>query len=266
MKISLDAPPMSNSARSHEASTRLISLPHEPLFIADWDRALMIHYQVDPDDLQQAVPFDLDLIDGQAYVSLVAFSLRRMRPRFGGKAFEWLLRPIATHHFLNVRAYVRCRGESGIYFMTEWLANRLSVHLGPIAFGLPYRYGAIEYAHDHENGSLKGRVVDLSGHAFDYRAELDQSLAPSECTSGSLAQMLMERYTAFTHGRGTPRFFRVWHQPWKQQPASIRVLNQSLLEANWDFFRGAKPIAANYSPGLRNVWMGWPHKTSKIEA
>jgi uncharacterized protein len=266
MEISLDAPPTSHSAESREAQTRLLSLPHEPLFIADWNRALMIHYQVKADALQQAVPFDLDLIEGRAYVSVVAFSLRRMRPRFGGKAFEWLLKPIATHHFLNVRAYVRCRGESGIYFMTEWLANRFSVHLGPVAFGLPYRYGAIQYAHDHENGSLKGRVDDASGYAFEYRAELDRSQAPSECTPGSLAQTLMERYTAFTHGRGTPRFFRVWHQPWKQQPASIAILDQSLLEANWDFFRRAEPVGANYSPGLQDVCMGWPHKTSKIEA
>ena len=29
------------------ARIRLLSLPHEPLFLADWDRALMIHFEVD---------------------------------------------------------------------------------------------------------------------------------------------------------------------------------------------------------------------------
>jgi uncharacterized protein YqjF (DUF2071 family) len=264
MNTSLDALPAATSGTNLRARDRLLSLAHEPLFVADWDRALMIHYEVDAEGLQSAVPFDLDLIDGKAYVSLVAFTLRRMRPRFGGPVLEWLLKPIATHHFLNCRTYVRCRGESGIYFMTEWLANRLSVHLGPMAFGLPYRYGTITYNHDHVNNRFTGRVLDPSGSGFEYRAGLETSAGPCECEPGSLAEVLMERYTAFTCARGTPRFFRVWHEPWKQQPSRVEILDQRLLEANWPFFKGAKPASANYSPGLQDVWMGWPHHVPRI--
>lgn len=264
MNASLDWPAVGPSSASLAARARLLSLPHEPLFIADWRRALMIHYQVDADLLQQSVPIELHSIDGQAYVSVVAFTLRRMRPRFGGAALAWLLKPVATHHFLNVRTYVRCRGETGIYFMTEWLANRLSVYLGPISFDLPYRYATITYDHAHENGRLRGRVVDRSGCAFEYRADLQAGASPSQCQPGSLSERLMEHYTAFTCARGTPRFFRVWHEPWRQQPASVEILNQTLLERNWEFFRGAKPVAANYSRGLEDVWMGWPHSTARI--
>jgi uncharacterized protein YqjF (DUF2071 family) len=74
----------------------------------------------------------------------------------------------------------------------------------------------------------------------------------------------MERYTAFTRVSGKSRFFRVWHAPWKQQPASVEVLDQRLLEANGDVFRGAKPVGANYSFGVENVWMGWPHDIGRI--
>lgn len=254
------------SVANLRARDRLLSLPYEPLFIADWDRALMIHYEVDPAQLRRIIPFELDLIDGCAHVSLVAFTLRRMRPRFGGAVLEWLSKPIATHHFLNVRTYVRCHGESGIVFMTEWLSNRLSVHLGPIAFGLPYRYGAISYNHDHERGRLSGKVVDRSDAnlAFEYSATVDPAAVFSQCVSGSLSEMLMERYTAFTHARGKSRFFRVWHLPWKQQPVCVDVIDQSLLEANWDFFRRAEPVAANYSWGVENVLMGWPHDVDRI--
>ncbi len=51
-----------------------------------------------------------------AYVSLVAFTMRGLRPRLGGAA---LLKPIATHEFLNVRTYVKHRGERGIYFLAD---------------------------------------------------------------------------------------------------------------------------------------------------
>src|SRR5947209_7244970 len=99
---------------SEAARLRLLSLPGEPLFIADWDGVLMIHYRVDADRLARIVPFPLDLRDGNAFVSLVGFTMRRMRPRFGGRLAAWLLKPIATHDFLNVRTYVRRDDEPGI--------------------------------------------------------------------------------------------------------------------------------------------------------
>src|SRR5678815_4298013 len=95
-------------------------------------------------------PYPLDLHQGRAFVSLVAFTLRDMRPHFGGPLTAWLFRPIATHEFLNVRTYVRHRDEPGIHFLAEWLTNRLAVKLGPRTFGLPYHLGKITYHHDWE--------------------------------------------------------------------------------------------------------------------
>src|SRR5258708_5631371 len=110
---------------SEAARRRLLSSPGEPLFIADWDRALMIHYEVDAVALQGEVPFELDLWEGRAFVSLVAFTLRGMRPRLGGRAAALLLKPIATHEFLNVRTYVRRATVVGLFFLSSWLSNRL---------------------------------------------------------------------------------------------------------------------------------------------
>ena len=73
----------------------------------------------------------------------------------------------------------------------------------------------------------------------------------------------MERYTAFTKARNKARFFRVWHLPWQQQAVEIDVTERSLLETNWEFFRQAQLAGANYSPGLKEVWMGWPHSIQK---
>jgi uncharacterized protein YqjF (DUF2071 family) len=150
---------------SARAQRRMLSQPAEPLFIAAWLDALMIHFEVDAAALQRDVPFELDLWNGRAFVSLVAFTMQGMRPRFGGKWATLLFRPIATHHFLNVRTYVRHGDECGIHFLAEWLTNRLAVMLGPATFGLPYRYGRISYRRDSESGSFFGRVTDAKSSA-----------------------------------------------------------------------------------------------------
>ncbi len=243
---------------SELARERLLSLRHEPLFLADWERVLMIHYEVDPGLLRRIVPFPLDLWDGRAFVSAVAFTMRRMRPRWGGPLANWVFQPLSTHRFLNLRTYVVRDGEPGIYFLAEWLSNRLSVALGPRMFGLPYRFGRLDYQHEHERSTISGTVRDSSGRrSFAYHACLD-SAEPCPCEAGSPDEWLMERYTAFTHVCGKSRFFRVWHPPWPQIKARVAVTGQSLLEADWDLFRTARVIGGNYSPGV-HAWMGWPH-------
>lgn len=230
------------------------------MFVAGWHRVLMIHFEIDAEALQRDVPFELDLFEGRAFVSLVAFAMRNMRPQVGGKLSAWLFRPIASHDFLNVRTYVRHNGESGIHFLAEWLSSWLAVRLGPMAFGLPYHHGRIRYHCDELTGTFVGRVVDVSeGSAFAYRARTVVGEGFQPCAAGSLTEWLMERYTAFNNAGGSHRYFRVWHPPWPQCPAEVTLDEISLLIHPWHWFRSAKLIGVNYSPGFSDVWMGRPH-------
>jgi uncharacterized protein YqjF (DUF2071 family) len=243
---------------SKAGQRRLLAKAGEPLFLATWDKAVFVHYETDPALLQRQIPFQLDLFEGRAFVSVVAFTLRRMRPRIGGRFGEWLFRPIATHEFMNVRTYVRANDEPGIFFLVEWLSNRLSVPLGPPVFGLPYRYGRISYHHSHSSDEISGRV-DGKGGCFSYRGTAPHDLRP--CGPGSLTEFLMERYTAFTQpGSWRPRLFRVWHKPWEQTPIEVEVLADSLMASTGAWWNGGADLAgANYSPGVE-VWMGRPHR------
>src|SRR6266480_2967060 len=76
------------------------------LFVADWMDAVFIHFAVDAERLQRAVPLELDRHDGRAFVSVVAFTQRNLRPRLGGRLTGLLTAPLASHEFLNVRTYV----------------------------------------------------------------------------------------------------------------------------------------------------------------
>jgi uncharacterized protein YqjF (DUF2071 family) len=92
---------MPKPALSDLGKARLLSSKGDPLFFAHWDRALFIHFEVDPERRQAQVPLPLDLYQGRAFVSLGAFTMRDLRPRFGGNLAKALFGPIATHTFLQ---------------------------------------------------------------------------------------------------------------------------------------------------------------------
>ncbi len=226
--------------------------PAPALFVCAWDRVVFIHYETDARILQRQVPFDLDLRDGKAYVSAVAFTLGGMRFARGGPA-------LATHGFLNVRAYVRLGDERGIYFLSEWLPHPLCVLLGPRLYGLPYHLGRLDYRHFPERGSIRGTVAGASG-----RLSYHGSMAPDArfhlAEAGSLEEFLLERYAAFTERRGARRLFRVVHPPWLHAPAEVVVDDDSLVASSGPWHARARRIGAHYSPGLRRVGMGRPLK------
>jgi uncharacterized protein YqjF (DUF2071 family) len=241
---------------SDEGRQRLLSLSGEPLFLADWERVLFIHYEVDAVALQRELPFTLDLWHGKAFVSLVAFTMRDMHPRLGGHMAAWLFKPISTHGFLNARTYVKHGDERGIYFITEWLSNRLSVALGPPLYGLPYRFAKLNYQYNHKQGRLFGKVETPKHGRLAYEACLAPGAQLSPCETDSLDEFLLERYTAYTSRGATRRTFRVWHPPWPQMPMQVSVIDNSLLIKAWPWFQTAKFVGANYSPSLCGVWMG----------
>ena len=247
------------SKPSAAGQERLLAVKYDPLFTADWNRVLMLHYEVDANVLQPFVPFELDLRDGKAYVSLVAFTMQDLTPQYGGNVAKRLFKPMATHEFLNVRTYVKHRGEPGIYFLAEWLPNLLSVALGRPIFGLPYRWGKLHYEHAHEEGFIKGEVTSATRQgSLKYRADLAGRF--SACEADSVTEFLMERYTAFTDWRGWKRLFRIWHRPWQQCAVDVDIAENTLMPLAGTWAHAAKYIGANYSPGAPAVWMGRPLK------
>ncbi len=241
------------------ARGRFQRIEGRPLFYSDWDRALFMHFDVDRDVLQRHIPFALDLHHGRAVVSLVAFTMRGLRFPIGGRLGALLTAPGATHGLLNVRTYIRHNDEVGIYFMREWIPNRLSILIGPRTYGLPYRYGKVAYHHDHEHGQLRGTVIPGGNCGrLVYEAQVDPEASYEPCADGTLSQFLLERYTAFTQWRQRARLFRIWHEPWLQTQVEVRIIDDSALAASEPWHSASRLISANYSPGVRRVWIGRP--------
>jgi len=237
-----------------------MSLPREPLLVAGWRDVVMLHFAVDADALQREVPFAVERFEGRAFISLVCFTLVDMRPRWGGTLAKVLLRPVGTHRYLNVRTYVRHGDEHGIFFLAEWLSSRLATWLGAMPFGLPFRFGRLDYSHAVPAEGVHGCVQAGEGKlAYRGNPAAREDASPTGSAPGSLDEFLLERYTAFTARRGRRGFFRVWHPTWQARRIETHMDERSLLTAKWPWFEPAELVAAHHSRGFEEVWMGWPH-------
>ncbi|MEO6182245.1 MAG: DUF2071 domain-containing protein, partial [Verrucomicrobiota bacterium] len=245
------APDLGNVPSSN-ARELLLSLNGEPFLFSHWKRVVFIHFETDAKILQPEVPFELDLRHGKAYVSLVAFHMEKMRPRVGGAISEWLMKPVATHELLNVRTYVRHAGEPGIFFLAEYLPNEISLRLGPMLYGLPYRRGKLNYEHEFEDGRITGAVVSGRG-VLSYHSKASKPAAFQPTLRETLDEFLLERYTAFTHRDGVNRFFRIWHPPWNCVPVQIDITENSLLAGSGEWFHHARCVGSHYSHGFENI-------------
>lgn len=249
----------SSATQSDQARREMESLPHEPFWLCQWRDVVFLHLEAEADLLQRAVPFELDLFEGRAFVTLVAFTLRDMRPRLGGAISRALFKPLGTHQFLNVRAYVRHEDQRGIFFIAEYLDAPWLNHLaGPLLYGLPFHVAELDYRHEEEECNVSGTVTGRHGvlayegrrtnsqHGFDSSADHDPRLT----------EFLLERYRAFTERNGVTGWFPVWHQPWKLERVAAELVERSLLDTTGDWSDHAALVAAHYSAGLNEVWMG----------
>ena len=109
-----------------------------------WRNLLFIHWPVPATALRRLVPrqLDLDLYDGQAYVSLIPFLVAESRPRGIPRALA------ARFLETNLRTYVRSAdGEPGIYFFSLDASSLLAVGVARLLYGLPY-FPAVMFTRD----------------------------------------------------------------------------------------------------------------------
>jgi len=246
------------------ARRRFMACEGRPLLLADWERTLFMHFEVPAEVLRPHVPFELDVHEGRAYVSLVAFTMCGMRLARGGRLSRWLCAPLGEQRFLNVRTYVRHQGEAGIHFIAEWISNAFCVPFGPVTYGLPYRWGGLHYEHAHESGTVRGRVkARRGGGVLEYSARLPGGRFDS-LEAGSRDEFLIERYAAFTRHGERRRLFRIWHEPWQVVRAEADFGEDSLLRGLFPWWQEARFAGANYSPGCFNIWMGRPRKARPV--
>lgn len=247
---------------SDAAQKRLHSIRGDPFLFADWDRVLFLHYAIDPELLRPFVrpPLELDLYEGQAYLSLVAVTMRRFRPA-RALPFAWVFPLFKCQQFLNVRTYVHHRDEPGALFLWGWLSKPFPLPLP--TFDLPCAFAEFDYQHNFESGELRGKVK-AGGCEFSYRATVAPQSTLEPCSPGSLGEFTMERYSGFFCRGNRARIFRAWHPAWLQTHVNATIHNIDLLTQKFSWFKQAKFIGANFAPGFKQVSLGRVHVLNNV--
>jgi uncharacterized protein YqjF (DUF2071 family) len=189
---------------------RQYPLPEKPWKqYQQWHRNLLLHWKVEASALRALLPegLSLDTIYGQAWVSMIAFSVKKLRPRFLPA-----IPLVSDFHEVNFRTYVVRDGIPGIYFLSIEAQKILPVLLARLFIGLPYVKSNIERKRWLYLSRNKTRGFSLSagfkvGPVLEARSELDY--------------WLTERHALYKeHGSKLHRI-DVHHRPWPLQQMDI---------------------------------------------
>ncbi|WP_152657895.1 YqjF family protein [Oceanobacillus sp. CFH 90083] len=192
------------------------------ILLQKWEHLLFIHLPVSPDALRGQLPkgLELDIYDGQAWISIVAFKVSRNRFRY--LPVIPYIRPMLQ---LNIRTYVKRKGEGGVYFFTMD-TNKLSVVLGGKIVKAPFLHADMKMSRSgntyHIDSSRKGKI------AAKFQASYTPAGEAFYPEKQSLDYWLLERYVFWSDQKGQLYRGDIQHEPWKVKDVKVKTESSSL--------------------------------------
>lgn len=196
-----------------------------------------MHWKVDAQILRTLVPSDLeiDLHEGDAWVSLVAFSMEKIRPRFL-PAFPL----VSNFNEINLRTYIKDGDKTGVYFLSIEGGKWMSCAVSKAISGLPYRYSKM-----HRDKGLYSSNNDKFGDLLQVRYEIGDPVVKKE----DLDKWLTERYALFQDNGQEMNTFEVHHVEW---PVHHLEINDLKVQYNrFGNLLSPIPDRVQYSPGVQ---------------
>lgn len=197
--------------------------------------------------LQALVPSGLtiDTFEGRAYVGLVPFTMRDVRPWWSPG-----IPGLSNFHEVNVRTYVHKGGEQpGVWFFSLDAARSIAVLAARLGWHLPYFRAAMKARVDGDAVRYASRRLwpgrrpaDL---AVDYR--IGESVGTAQ--PGSLDHFLAERYLLYAQAPAGLALGQVHHAPYPLRRASVTALAETLVHAA-GLPTPTEPPLVLYSPGV----------------
>jgi uncharacterized protein YqjF (DUF2071 family) len=212
-----------------------------------WRNVLFLNYRVDPALVQSLVPFELDLFENQAILSIVPFRMTNIRFPYLPEA------PLLSSLWeLNLRTYVTHNGIKGVYFFTLDTDHRVGQLIASRFFKLPYRYAKI-------SACVSDREYHFKSSRGLYQVHLDAHLERETKPASKLDLWSTERYSLFQRlDDNTVIQGIVHHEPWQLEKASIINLNQTFID-QLGFSITAAPDEVSYSHELRVRFSKFKH-------
>ncbi len=212
-----------------------------------WERLLFLHWEWDASEIQATLPegLEVDCFDGRAYLGVIPFFMRKVRPRFCPPI------PVVSD-FLesNVRTYVRDQaGRPGVWFYSLDCNQPIAVAVARSLFRLPY-FSARMRAQVGPNSGVVYYDCRRQGTRETAHFEYKASGQPRPARVGSLEEFLVERYRLFAAGRSGLLTGRVRHSPYDIAPAEVPRWSALPLEQAGFAAGILPPDHALVSPGV----------------
>jgi uncharacterized protein len=213
-----------------------------------WRDLLFLHWPLDAAQVQASLPpgLTVDCFAGQAWLGLVPFRMRAIRPRFL-PAIPYFSNFLET----NVRTYVRdAQGRPGVWFYSLDANRQLAVWAARRFFSLPYFSARMQCGFEAD-GWIDYRSARRQGgppSRFRYRAQGPGRLAEI----GSLEHFLIERYRLYARQARQQILLtgEVEHAPYPLHDAELNDFDPGLLAlAGFPDVQGP-PAHALFSPGV----------------
>jgi uncharacterized protein len=217
-----------------------------PFLTAEWLNVAVITFAVEEERLRPYLPrgVTIDALEGSARVSFVAFEFRRTRVR--GLAIP---RHIAFPE-INLRFYVRHRGERGVVFIRELVPLHAIAAVARLLYNEPYQRVPMSCgAQPTEDGGVRvwhrfgrGSSVSMKGAA--------DAVVPE---AGSAEHWLTDHSLGVGRRRdGTTLLYNVAHPPWalrEVEDLALEVDFGALYGPQWAWLRDATPSHLSLAVG-----------------
>lgn len=220
---------------------RTWDFPKQPYsFYQEWNRALFFHWKVDAAILQELIPdgLTIDLFNGEAYVSLVAFTMEKIRSRFL-PAFA----PISNFDEINLRTYVIKDDIPGVYFLNIEASKIISVAVSKLLSVLPYEHADMY----RNNKDYFQSVFKKKNFSFEAKYEVK-----SEITNKTdLDCFLTERYCLYVDVGEVLYRYDIHHIPWPLYHLDLYKLETNYVMGNLNLTN--LPLKVHYSTGVQVI-------------
>ena len=210
-----------------------------PVMFQSWRDLLFLHWEYSVAAIQATLPDGLfvDTFAGKAYLGIVPFFMRNIRPRFLPA-----VPGISNFMELNLRTYVYDRsGVPGVWFYSldanQWLAVKIARQL----FHLPYQHAQMKSSRTPEGRiryeSLRnGKRANGASCLFEYAPGLELP----QPSPDSLEFFLVERYRLYSRAPDGLRRGAVFHPPYPLCRAEVAAWDEQLLALD-GFARTGRP-------------------------
>ena len=186
-----------------------------------WLDLLFAHWPLDPDALRPVIPpgLELDTFEGRGWLGVVPFTMANVGPRGIPSIPRY-----STFPELNVRTYVRHRGEPGVWFLSLDAMSWPTVRGARFVFHLPYVHARMRSRRD---GELV-RYVSVRDDPEHPQARFEATYRPTgpiaTAAAGTFDEWATNRMRLFSADRaGRIRRAAIDHPRWPLQPAEGEV-------------------------------------------